>query len=138
MEVDDARAFVARNHRAVIVTLRADGRPHTAPVLCGVDGSGRVVVSTREAAVKTKNLRRDPRVSVCVLNDGFFGEWLQVDGQAEIVSLPEAMDGLVELYRQISGEHPDWEEFRSAMAEQRRVLLRVEVEHAGPGRAGPT
>ena len=136
MEVDEARAFVTRNHRCVLVTNRADGRPQTSPVLCGVDGDGRVVVSSREAAMKVRNLRRDPRASFCVLDDGFFGDWVQIDGRAEIVSLPEAMDGLVDLYRQTGGEHPDWDEFRAAMEEQRRVVVAVVIERAGPDRRG--
>jgi PPOX class probable F420-dependent enzyme len=105
-------------------------------VAAGVDGDGTVVVSTRETAVKTKNLRRRPRASLAVLSDGFFGEWVQVEGPVEIVSLPEAMDGLVDYYRQLSGEHPDWNEYRAAMESERRVLLRLTVERAGPTVSG--
>ena len=136
MDVAGARAFLAENHRAVLVTQRADGRPQTSPVMAGLDADGRVAISTREAAMKTRNARRDPRVSVCVLNDEFVGPWAQVDGRAEVVSLPEAMDGLVDLYRQVAGEHPDWDEFRAAMEDQRRVVLRIDIERAGPSRAG--
>jgi PPOX class probable F420-dependent enzyme len=93
-------------------------------------------VSTREAAMKVANLRRDPRVSLCVLNDGFFGDWIQVDGTATIVSLPEAMELLVEYYRSLSGEHPDWDEYRAAMERDRRVLVRIDIERAGPDRSG--
>lgn len=131
MDVAEARSFLEKHHRAVVVTLRAGGRPQTSPVLCGLDGEGRVVVSTTESTAKVKNLRRDPRVSFCVLRDEFFGGFAQVDGRAEIIPLPDAMEGLVDLYRQLSGEHPDWDEFRAAMVEQRRVLLRVEIEQAG-------
>ena len=130
MDVAAARAFAAGNPRAVLVPPRPDGRPTATPVLCGTDTEGRLVVSTQEASAKVRNLRRNPQVAVCVLNDGFFGSWVQFDGQAEIVPLPEAMEGLVELYRQISGDHPDWDEFRAAMEEQRRVLLRIEVQAA--------
>ena len=136
MDLAEARAFLAQHHRAVLVTMRADGRPQTSPLLCGLDGDGRVVVSTRETAVKTRNARRDPRVSLCILSDGFFGDWAQIDGVAEIVPLPEAMEGLVDLYRSVQGEHPDWDEFRAAMVQQRRVLLRIEIERAGPDRSG--
>ena len=136
MDLAEARAFLAQHHRAVLVTMRADGRPQTSPLLCGLDGHGRVVVSTRETAVKTRNARRDPRVSLCILSDGFFGDWAQIDGVAEIVPLPEAMEGLVDLYRSVQGEHPDWDEFRAAMVQQRRVLLRIEIERAGPDRSG--
>ena len=136
MDLAKARRFLAEHHRAVLVTMRADGRPQTSPVLCGLDAAGRVVVSTRESAMKTRNARRDQRVSLCVVSDDFFGGWSQIDGKAEIVPLPEAMEGLVDLYWSVQGEHPDWDEFRAAMVEQGRVLLRVEIERAGPDRSG--
>lgn len=136
MEISEARRFVEQHHRAVLVTRRGDGRPQTSPVVCGVDGEGHVVVSTRETAMKTRNVRRDPAVSFCVVSDDFFGAWAQIDGRAAVVPLPGAMEGLVDLYRKVSGEHPDWDEFRSAMRDQRRVLLRVEIERAGPDRSG--
>src|SRR6266511_3367915 len=102
MDLERARAFVRENHRAVVSTRRADGQPQLSPVVCGVDADGMITVSTRETAMKMKNLRRDPRVSLCVLNDGFFGDWIQVDGTADIVSLPEAMELLVDYYRSLS------------------------------------
>jgi PPOX class probable F420-dependent enzyme len=133
---DEARAFVASNHRAVLVTRRSGGGLQTSPVTVGVDGDGKVVLSTREPAYKTRNLRRDPSATLCVFNDGFFGTWLQIDGTAEIVSLPGAMEPLVDYYRRISGEHPDWDEYRQAMRDQQRVLIRVTIDHAGPTRWG--
>lgn len=136
MDLAEARSFLAAHHRAVLVTTRADGGPQMSPVLCALDPEGRVVVSTRETAMKTKNALRNPTVSLCVLSDGFFGDWAQIDGKAEIVSLPGAMEGLVDQYRILSGEHPDWDEFRAAMVAQKRVLLRVEIERAGPDRSG--
>ncbi len=136
MDVGEARQFLRDHHRAVMVTFRSDGRPQTSPVLCGLDSAGRVVVSTRETAMKVKNLRRDPRVSLCVMDDGFFGKWIQVDGSAEVVPLPEAMEGLVDYYRTVAGEHPDWEDYRAAMERERRVLVRFEIERAGPDRQG--
>ncbi len=136
MDVDRAREFLRDNHRVVLATRRADGSPQLSPVVAAIDGEGRVAISSRETALKTKNLRRDPRASVCALNDGFFGAWLQVDGTVDVVPLPDAMDGLVAVYRAISGEHPDWDEFRAAMTEQRRVLLRMTIERVGPDRSG--
>ena len=136
METEQARTFLADHHRAVLVTARADGRPQMSPVVCGLDDAGRVTVSTRETAMKTHNVRRNPQVSLCVLSDGFFGKWIQVDGRASVVPLPEAMEGLVDLYRKVAGEHPDWEEFRTAMERERRVLLSVDIERAGPDRQG--
>jgi len=136
MELDAARAFLSDHHRAVLLTWRRDGAAQMSPIVCALDDDGSVVVSTREAAVKTKNARRDPRVSLCVVSDGFFGPWIQVDGRAEIVALPEAMDGLVEYYRRVSGEHPDWDDYRAAMEREQRVLLRVHLERAGPDVSG--
>ena len=136
MDLDAARDFVRNNHRAVFTTRRANGDPQLSPVVCAVDTGGRVTVSTRETALKVKNIRRDPRVSLCVLDDRFFGDWIQVDGIAEVVSLPEAMDLLVEYYRSLAGEHPDWDEYRGAMERERRVLVRVELQRAGPDRSG--
>jgi PPOX class probable F420-dependent enzyme len=133
---DDAQQFVTSNHRAVLITRRPSGGLQTSPVLAGVDGGGRLVISTREAAYKTRNLRRDPTAVLCVFADGFFGSWMQIEGTAQVVSLPEAMDGLVDYYRRISGEHPDWDDYRRAMRQQQRVLVRVSIDKVGPTRAG--
>jgi PPOX class probable F420-dependent enzyme len=133
---DEARAFVAANHRAVLITRRSGGGLQTSPVTVGVDGDGLVVISTRETAYKTHNLRRDPRATLCVFSDRFFGSWTQIDGTAEVISLPEAMEPLVDYYRRISGEHPDWADYRRAMQRDRRVLIRVTVERAGPAHHG--
>ena len=136
MDLDAARDFIRNNHRAVMTTRRANGDVQLSPIVCNVDAEGRVAVSTRETALKVKNLRRDPRTSLCVMNNGFFGDWIQVDGTAEVVSLPDAMELLVQYYRSLAGEHPDWDEYRSAMERERRVLVRVELERAGPDRSG--
>ena len=128
--------FARSNHRAVLATRRADGRPQLSPVTVGVDAEGRLLVSTRETAVKARNLARDSHAWLCLLNDRFFGEWLQAEGTAEIVHLPEAMDLLVDYYRGISGEHPDWDDYREAMRRDRRVVLRITVTGAGPDTSG--
>ena len=136
MDIDAALDKLGTLHRAVICTRRADGSPQMSPVVCAVDADRRVVVSTRETAMKTQQLRRDPRVALCVFSDAFYGEWLQIEGTAEIVPLPEAMEGLVSYYRSLSGEHPNWDEYRQAMVDERRVLLRIDVDRAGPDRQG--
>ncbi len=136
MDADEARQFLRDHHRAVLATFRSDGRPQLSPVTVGVDDSGRAVISSREAAYKVRNLRRDPRASLCVISDSFFGPWAQVDGIATIVSLPEAMEPLVDYYRSISGEHPDWDDYRRAMEQQRRVIVRIDIQRAGPNRQG--
>lgn len=128
--------FIRRNHRAVLATQRRDGSPQMSPVVAAVDDGSRVVVSTRRRSVKVANLRRSPRASLCVLNDGFFGEWHVVEGPVEIVELPEAMEPLVDYYRRVAGEHPDWDDYRAAMEREGRVLLRVTVERSGPTVSG--
>lgn len=128
MTPEFARDFLRENHRAVLATFRSDGRPHLAPVSAGVDGEGRVIISTPETTAKARNLRRDPRISLCVMSDRFYGAWVQVEGTAEIVDRPEAVELLVDYYRRLAGEHPDWDDYRRAMNTDRRVLVRFEIE----------
>jgi PPOX class probable F420-dependent enzyme len=136
MDLERAREFMRARHRAVLATIRSDGLPQLSPVTVGVDDAGRALISTRETAMKTKNLMRDPRASLCVMNDQFFGEWMQTEGIAEIVHLPEAMDLLVDYYRRISGEHPDWDDYRHAMVRDQRVIVAITLTRAGPDRSG--
>ncbi|MCW2933549.1 MAG: hypothetical protein JWM19_4511 [Actinomycetia bacterium] len=136
MHIQEALEFVATDHHAVLATLKADGTPQLSPVTVGVDDSGHAVISTRQTAYKVRNVRRDPRVWLCVLPDGFFGKWVQIEGTAEIVELPEAMEQLVDYYRRISGEHPDWDDYRAAMERDKRVVLRVTIAKAGPDISG--
>ncbi|WP_309110991.1 PPOX class F420-dependent oxidoreductase [Saccharothrix sp.] len=124
--------FLRPRHRALLITTRRDGRPQTSPVTCGVDDHGRIVVSTYPQRAKSRNARRDPRVSVCVLSDDWDGPYVQVDGHAEVLDLPDALEPLVDYYRSISGEHPDWDDYRAAMVRQGKVLLRVTVDSWGP------
>jgi PPOX class probable F420-dependent enzyme len=132
----DALDFIRHNPRAVLATQRRDGSPQLSPVLATVDAESRVVVSSRETAIKVINLRRHPHATLCFVNERFFGEWRAVDGPVEVVSLPEAMEPLVDYYRRAVGEHPDWDEYRGAMQRERRVLLRVTVERSGPTTQG--
>ena len=132
MTPDEARAFVRDNHQAVLATFRRDGRPQLSPVAAGIDDDGRIEISSRETAMKVKNLRRDPRISLCLLGPHWYAQWGQVEGTAEIVDRPEALDLLVDYYRRISGEHPDWDEYRQAMIDEKRVLVRFAIDRAGP------
>jgi PPOX class probable F420-dependent enzyme len=136
MDLDAAREFVRGNSRAVLTTLRKDGTPQMSPLNVAVDAAGLLVISSRETAFKTKNLRRDPRTWLCVLNDGFYGPWVFVEGTADILSLPDAMEPLVDYYRQLAGEHPDWEDYRAAMVRDQRCLIRISATRAGPDRQG--
>lgn len=136
MDLDRAREFLRTHHRAVLATRRGDGAPQLSPVVVGVDGDGAAAISTRETALKTKNLRREPRAWLCVLPDGFFGEWIQVEGRVEIVELPDALERLHEIYRQVAGEHPDWDEFDEAQRTERRVVVRIHLDRAGPRKSG--
>lgn len=124
--------FLHSRHRGVLVTNRSGGSPQISPVTCGLDPQGRIVVSTYPGRAKTRNIRRDPRVSICVLSDDFDEAYVQIDGRAEVIDMPEALDGLVDYYRGIAGEHPDWDEYRSAMARQNKSLIRITIERWGP------
>ncbi|MFG1673023.1 PPOX class F420-dependent oxidoreductase [Micromonospora sp. NPDC049282] len=129
---DALTEFLRPRHRVVLMTTRADGRPQSSPVSCGVDAEGRLVISTYPERAKVTNIRRDPRVSACVLSDDWNGPWVQVEGVAEVLDLPAALEPLVEYFRSISGEHPDWDEYRAAMVEQGKSLIRVTIESWGP------
>jgi PPOX class probable F420-dependent enzyme len=136
MDTAEALDFLRANHRGVMATTKADGSTQMSPITVGVDREGRVVMSSRETAYKVRHLRALPYAAVCAFTDGFFGPWVQVEGPVEIVSLPEAMEPLIEYYRDISGEHPDWDDYRAAMERDKRVILRMTVERAGPNVSG--
>jgi PPOX class probable F420-dependent enzyme len=136
VDIQRAIEFLRGQHRAILATRRSDGSPQLSPIVAAVDDDGRILISTRETAVKAKNLARDPRASLCVINDGFYGQWIQVDGTAEIIHLPDALELLVDYYRRISGEHPDWTEYRSAMSHDQRLIVRVSIDRAGPDISG--
>jgi PPOX class probable F420-dependent enzyme len=132
LDTDTALAFIRQHHWAVLATTRADGTTQMSPVTAGVNDLGRVEISSRETAYKVRHLRKLPYAALCAFTDRFFGDWVQVEGPVDVVSLPDAMEPLVEYYRRISGEHPDWDDYRAAMERDRRVLLRMTVERAGP------
>jgi PPOX class probable F420-dependent enzyme len=136
--VDVARAvsFLSGHPRAVLATTRTDGRPQLSPIVVAVDDQSRALISTRETAVKAKNLARDPRAYLCVLSDAFFGEWIQAEGTAELIHLPDAMPLLEDYYRRLSGEHPDWDDYREAMQRERRLIVRITIDRAGPDISG--
>ncbi|MBW3657775.1 MAG: PPOX class F420-dependent oxidoreductase [Actinobacteria bacterium] len=136
MDIDEARSFLREHHRAVMHTYREDGSPQLSPVAVAVDDDGHAVVSTREPSIKVTNLERDPRTSLCVFTDGFFGPWVRIDGRADIVRLPDAMEPLVDYYRRVAGEHDDWDDYRRAMQEEQRVLVRITIGAAGPDVSG--
>ena len=128
--------FVRPRHHAIVITARGDGRPQASPVTCGVDGAGRIVVATYPSRAKASNARRDSRVSVVVLSDDFGGPWVQIDGDAEVIDVPEAVEPLVDYFRAIAGEHPDWDEYRAAMLRQGKSLLRITPTRWGPVATG--
>ncbi|HEY4701864.1 MAG TPA: PPOX class F420-dependent oxidoreductase [Streptosporangiaceae bacterium] len=133
---DELLDFIRPRHHAIVITARADGRPQASPVTCGVDEAGRIVVSTYPERAKTRNARRNPQASVLILSDDFGGAWVQVDGDAEVIDMPEAAEVLVDYYRAIAGEHPDWDEYRRAMARQGKSLLRITPTSWGPVATG--
>ena len=124
--------FVRPRHRMILMTTRHDGRPQASPVTGGVDEQGRIVISTYPDRVKARNARRDPRVGVLVLSDEYDDAWVQVDGTAEVIDPPDSVEPLVDYYRCISGEHPDWDEYRQAMRDQGKSLLRITPQRWSP------
>jgi PPOX class probable F420-dependent enzyme len=136
VHLDQLLEFVRPRHRAVLLTTRSDGRPQGSPVACGVDDAGRLVVSTYPERAKVRNARRDPRASLIVLSDEWDGPWVQVDGTAEVIDSPDSVEPLVEYYRNIAGEHPDWDEYRAAMLRQGKSLVRVTPQRWGPVATG--
>jgi PPOX class probable F420-dependent enzyme len=136
MDTQAALEYVRTHHKAVLATLKKDGTPALSPMTVGVDDDGHVMISTRQTAYKVGHIRRDSRVWLCVVPDEFFGSWVQIEGTAEIIDLPEAMDGLIDYYRRISGEHPDWDDYRAAMVRDKRCLLRITIAKAGPNVQG--
>jgi PPOX class probable F420-dependent enzyme len=124
--------FVRPRHNVTLMTTRRDGRPQVSPVTAGVDEQGRIVVSTYPQRAKVANLRRDPSVTMLIHSDDWNGPYVQVDGTAEVIDQPDAVEPLVDYFRSISGEHPDWDEYRQAMRDQGKSLLRVTIESWGP------
>ncbi len=133
---DELLDFIRPRHHAIVITARADGRSQASPVTCGVDEAGRIVVSTYPERAKTRNARRNPQASVLILSDDFGGAWVQVDGDAEVIDMPDAAEVLVDYYRAIAGEHPDWDEYRQAMTRQGKSLLRITPTAWGPVATG--
>ncbi|MDT0570513.1 PPOX class F420-dependent oxidoreductase [Streptomyces sp. DSM 3412] len=136
VSLEELLDFVRPRHRALLLTRRSDGGPQASPLTCGVDDSGRIVVSTYPERAKTRNAKRDERVSVVVLSDDWDGPWVQIDGTAEVLDSPDSVEPLVEYFRNISGEHPDWDEYREAMIKQGKSIIRITPVKWGPVATG--
>ena len=132
VERDELNEFIRPRHQGILITRRRDGTPQMSPVTMGLDAGGRVVISSYPQRAKSRNLQRDPAASLCVLSDEWNGEWVQVDGTAEVIEIPAAVEPLVEYFRVISGEHPDWDQYRQAMVEQGKVVIRITFDRWGP------
>lgn len=128
----ELEALLGERHQWVLATTRADQRPQMSPVTGGLAPSGRLLVATYPERAKVRNVRRRPAVSLLALGDTFDDAWIQVDGEARVLDLPEASDGFVDYYRSISGEHPDWTEYRQAMVEQGKCLIEITPTRWGP------
>jgi len=135
MDLDAAREFMREHHRAVLATRRP-GSIQQSPVLVNADAEGRAIISSRETAYKVINLRRDRWAQLCVFTERFFGKWIYAEGEAEVLSLPEAMDPLIDYYKRFPDENPDWDDYRERMRREKRVLIRIALERAGPDRQG--
>jgi PPOX class probable F420-dependent enzyme len=136
VDIGRATSFLSSHPRAILATTRSDGRPQLSPVVVAVDDDGRVLISTRETAIKARNLAKDPRAALCAISDTFFGEWIQIEGDAELIHLPEALPILEDYYRRLSGEHPDWDEYRAALYQDKRLIVRIAIVRAGPDVSG--
>lgn len=136
MNLDEAREFMRENHRGILATRRSDGGIQQSPILVAVDDDGRAIISSRETAYKVNNLRRDPWAQLCIFTDRFFGKWVVAEGRAEVLSLPEAMDPLIDYYKRFPDPNPPWDEYRERMRREKRVLIRMTLESAGPDKQG--
>src|SRR5947209_4365093 len=136
MDIAVAQQFLREHENAVLTHWRRDGCLQMSTVTVGLNADGQAIIASRETTYKVHNLRRDPRAALCVFVEAFTGPWVQIEGTAEVVTLPEAMDPLVDYYRRLAGEHPDWDDYRRAMTADRRVLIRIAIERAGPDRQG--
>jgi len=136
VDLDGLLEFVRPRHRALLITRRADGSPQASPLTCGVDDAGRLVMSTYPERAKTTNVRREATASVVILSDEWNGPWVQIDGDAEVLDIPDSVEPLVEYYRNIAGEHSDWDEYREAMVKQGKSLIRVTPRRWGPVATG--
>lgn len=133
MDLANAGEFLRNNHWGVLATRRKNGSLQMSPVTVGLDSAGRAVISSREGAYKVNNLRRDPRAALCAITTSFHGEgWVQINGSAKIISLPDALDTLIYLHRQAYGEHKNWPEFHERMVREKRVIIRIDIESVGP------
>lgn len=133
IDIDSAKTFLAKHHWGILATRRRNGSLQMSPVTVGVDSAGRAIISSRDTAYKVNNLRRDPRAALCAITTSFHGEgWVQINGSATIISLPDALETLIDLHRQAYGEHESWPEFHERMVREKRVIIRIEIESSGP------
>jgi PPOX class probable F420-dependent enzyme len=133
---DQLNEFLRHRHHGLLVTTRQNGRPQLSPVTCGLDDAGRVVIATYPQRAKCANLRRNPQASMCILSGDWDGPYVQVDGTAEVIDLPASVEPLVDYYRSVAGEHPDWDGYRAAMKNQGKSLIRLTIDHWGPVATG--
>ena len=133
---DELLEFIRPRHHGILTTTRRDGRPQLSPVACGIDPEGRVLISTYPERAKATNVRRDPRTSMLFLSEDWNDAWVQVDGTGEVLDMPGAVDDFVTYFRSISGEHPDWDEYRAAMQRQGKSLIRIRIERWSPVATG--
>ncbi len=136
VDLDQLLEFVRPRHRMVLTTFRADGSLHSSPVTGGVDEQGRLVIASYPRRAKSVHIRRTGRASVLVLSDEFNDAYVQIDGPAEVIDLPDAVEPLVDYFRAVAGEHSDWDEYRAAMVKQGKCLIRVTPQRWGPVATG--
>ncbi len=137
MEIADAQKFLRDNHHGVLVTRKKDSSLQMTLVSPVIDDEGKVIITSRESTYKVKNIKRNPQISLLVYGDQFNGSnYIQIDGRAEIIPLPQAMDIVLDWHRQIRGVPANWDEIREKTKTERRIAMRVTIERVGPQNKG--
>lgn len=124
--------FATGKHSFVLTTTRRDGRPQMSLVTGTITPEGELLISSYPQRAKTHNIKNNPNVSVLIMGGAFNAAWIQVDGTAQAIDMPDAGDGLVEYFRGISGEHSDWDEYRQAMQDQGKSIIRIDPTSWSP------
>ena len=133
MDIATAQKFLRDNHRACIAVRQKDGWPQMTLVTPAMDTEGRVIITSRGTTYKIKHLRRDPRVSMLIFGEQYSGsKFVQIHGTAELIELPKAMEILIYWYKQVRGEHKNWDDYKKQMQDEKRTIIRVTIEKVGP------
>ena len=133
MEISYAKGFLKNNHHGCLVTRKKDGSLQMTLVSPVLGADGNVIITARDTTYKVKNIKRNPQVSLLVYGDTFHGSnYIQIDGKAEVIPHPAAMDIVLDWHRKIRGEPASWDEIRQKTLAEGRIVIRVNIEKVGP------